>query len=336
MKKRGRAGALGRDPFAAAAEQGPPASGPKPQVRAASDFRKRVRREILRAQTGGDVLEPEETRTPEPLPRGGEIPPPPERAGETDEFGLDPSSEARWQRFFDLLYRHYWRVEAEGIEKIPASGGTLLIVNHAGVVPYDAAMLKTAVLRQHPARRRVRPLVPDFGFHLPFFGALATRVGGVRACPENALRLLAHGELVAVFPEGLKGLGKLYRERYRLQRFGRGGFAKLALRTGAPLVPVAIVGSEEIHPMLARISWVSEKLGIPYVPITPTFPLLGPLGAIPLPSKWKIRVGDPILPGAGPAAAEDPHQVGQLVERVRGTIQHLLRELVRERRTVFR
>jgi 1-acyl-sn-glycerol-3-phosphate acyltransferase len=336
MKRREGTGALGRDPFASATGPRPPEVDPSQETQAARAFRKRVRREVQRARRVGEAPDLEETRTPEPPSPGGGSQPLLERAGETDEFGLDPASEARWQRFFDLLYRYYWRVEAEGIEKIPASGGTLLIANHAGVVPYDAAILKTAVLRLHPAHRRVRPLVPDFGFHLPYFGALATRVGGARACPENASRLLAHGELVAVFPEGLKGLGKLYRERYQLQRFGRGGFAKLALRTGAPLVPVAIVGSEEIHPMLARISWVSEKLGIPYIPITPTFPLLGPLGLIPLPSKWKIRVGDPILVGAQPGAAEDPHQVGELAERVRTTIQHLLRELVRERRSVFR
>lgn len=320
MSRPGGKGALGRDPFAA-----PGGATERPTEAPASldGFADRVRRELDRAEHAGT------RRLGTPHMRG--------RSGEIDPFGLDPEYEARWHRFFDFLYETYWRVDARGVEHIPAEGPALLVGNHAGLVPYDAMMLKYAVLRHSPVRRGVRPLVPDFVFHFPFLGVLLNRLGGVRACPENAERLLERGELVAVFPEGLKGLGKLYRERYRLQRFGRGGFVKLALRTGVPLLPVAIVGAEEIHPMIGRVTWVAEKVGIPFIPITPTFPWLGPLGALPLPSKWLLQVGPPVdLGNAGPEAADDPTLVGRLTESVRQTIQEMLDGLLRERRSVFR
>jgi 1-acyl-sn-glycerol-3-phosphate acyltransferase len=163
-----------------------------------------------------------------------------------------------------------------------------------------------------------------------------SRIGGVRACPENAERLLAKESLVAVFPEGVKGIGKLYRDRYRLQRFGRGGFIRLCLRTGTPLVPCAVVGAEEASPLLYRDETVSKMLGLPYLPVTPTFPLLGPLGLLPAPTKWRIRFGEPIrFDGHGAEAAEDPVLVGRLAERVRAGIQRMLDELLTERKNVW-
>jgi 1-acyl-sn-glycerol-3-phosphate acyltransferase len=165
---------------------------------------------------------------------------------------------------------------------------------------------------------------------------MMNRLGAVRACQENAERLLAGGKLLAVFPEGAKGIGKLYKDRYKLQRFGRGGFVRLALRTQTPIVPSAIVGAEEANPMLYRIEYMTKALGIPYLPITPTFPALGPLGLLPAPTKWKVVFGEPIhFDGYGPEAADDEILVGRLAERVRATIQGMLESTLATRRSIW-
>jgi len=258
------------------------------------------------------------------------------RSEEVDDFGYDPVYEEKVRPVFDFLYDRYFRVETEGIDRIPSEGRCLLVANHSGTLPYDGAMIRTAVKREHPARRDVRWLAEDFIFHFPFLGAFSNRVGAVRACQENAERLLRQDALVAVFPEGVKGIGKLFRERYRLQRFGRGGFIKLCLRTQTPIVPVAVIGAEEANPMLLRVEYLSKALGLPYIPVTPTFPLLGPLGLLPAPTKWKMIFGDPVeLAGYGPEAADDQILVGRLAERVRATIQTMLDRSVGERRSVW-
>lgn len=251
------------------------------------------------------------------------------RADVVDDFGRDPIATARWEWVLDFLYSKWFRVEARGLEHIPSDGPALLIANHAGSLPYDSAMVMHAVRRDHPARRDVRPLVEDAVFHLPWLGPLMNRIGGVRACPENAERLLAQDQLVAVFPEGVKGMSKLWRDRYRLQRFGRGGFVKLALATGTPIIPVAVVGAEEALPMLARVTWFAKSVGIPYVPITPTFPWLGPAGLLPLPSKWRIEFGAPIELSSsyGPEAADDRLLVNRLAEQVRAQVQGMVDRL---------
>jgi len=216
-----------------------------------------------------------------------------DRSDAVDEFGRDPRFAARVDPLLEFLYTRYFRVEAHGLENIPAEGRAIIVANHSGTLPYDGAMIMYAVRRDSPDHRDVRPLVEDFVFHFPYLGTLMNRIGGVRACQENAERLLEKGQLVAVFPEGEKGVGKLYRERYRLQRFGRGGFIKLALRTGSPIIPAAVVGAEEIHPMMGKITFLARSLGVPYLPVTPTFPLLGPLGLVPLPTKWTLRLARP-------------------------------------------
>jgi 1-acyl-sn-glycerol-3-phosphate acyltransferase len=193
------------------------------------------------------------------------------RSEEVDDFGLDPTYEARVRPLFDALYEHYFRIETEGLDHIPSEGRVLLIGNHSGTIPLDGVMLKTAIGREHSTRRDMRWLAEDFVFHFPFLGAFMNRIGAVRACQENAQRLLAQGNLVAVFPEGIQGIGKLYRDRYRLQRFGRGGYIKLALRTGTPIVPVAIVGAEETYPLLLKLTKLAKPLGVPFVPVTPLF-----------------------------------------------------------------
>lgn len=252
-----------------------------------------------------------------------------------DEWGFDPEFADLAQPFFDFLYDHWWRVQTTGIEWVPATGRALLVANHAGVLPWDATMVSLAVLREHPQPRHPRFLVLDLAFQLPFVSSGMRRVGGVVASPHNAGRLLEQDHLVAVFPEGVKGVGKPFRDRYRLQRFGRGGFVEVALRTGAPIVPVAIVGSEEIYPMLANMSPLAKLLGTPYLPATPTFPWLGLAGLVPLPSRWRIEFCEPIPTARyGPDAAEDRALVLELTDRVRDTIQERIYDnLVKRGRT---
>lgn len=251
---------------------------------------------------------------------------------EVDAFGRDRETEGRALGMFEFFYRRYFRVDVRGIENVPASGPVLLVANHSGAIPWDTAMLKCALAFEHPARRSVRPLTDNFVFHFPFLGVFLNRIGSVRACQENAEALLRAGEVVAVFPEGMKGLGKSFRKRYRLQRFGRGGFVRLAMRTGAPVIPVSIVGAEEIHPVLTRIVRPAALFGLPYLPITPTFPWLGPLGLLPLPSKWLIEFGEPM---ELPKTADDELTIQRLTEDVRSHIQSRLDRLLGERRSVF-
>lgn len=259
------------------------------------------------------------------------------RSEEVDEFGLDPKFEQRLLPTLDFLYDRYFRVAVEGVHHIPTEGRCLIVANHSGgPLPYDGAMLRTAVRREHTQNRELRWLAEDFVYYLPFVGTFMNRMGAVRACQENAERLLNKGELVAVFPEGAKGIGKLYRDRYKLQRFGRGGFIRLCLRTRTPIIPCAIVGAEEANPMLYRFEYMTKSLGIPYFPITPTFPALGALGLMPAPTKWKIRFGEPFTwNGYGTESADDDILIGRLSERVRTSIQTMLDRMVRERKSVW-
>ncbi len=258
------------------------------------------------------------------------------RALQVDDYGFDPVFAEQFRGIFDFLFYKYFRVTTEGLSNVPAKGRALLVANHSGTLPYDGLMLSVALRNEHPQRRVVRALAEDFVFHFPYLGVFVNRLGHVRACQENAERLLKEDRLVAVFPEGIKGIGKLYHQRYQLQRFGRGGFIRLALRTQTPIIPVAIVGAEEIHPMFAKISWLVKDFGVPYLPITPTFPLLGPLGAIPLPSKWTMVFGEPIdVSKYGPDAENDRLLTGRLSEEVRQTIQDMVKEVLKNRRSVW-
>jgi 1-acyl-sn-glycerol-3-phosphate acyltransferase len=256
---------------------------------------------------------------------------------EVDPFGRDPDFEQKVKPVFDFLYYRYWRVTTHGLENIPSRGRSLLVANHSGTLPYDGSMIRLAVTNDHPSGRDVRFLVEDFVYYLPFVGSFMYRTGGVRASQENAERLLNKDHLVAVFPEGVKGIGKYYKERYHLQRFGRGGFIKLALRTGSPVIPVAVIGAEEIHPILYKSSLLAKPFGIPYIPFTPTLPLLGPLGLIPFPTKWSIYFGKPIdLSKYGKKTLEDELAVHRLSEMVRQTIQKMITEALKQRKSVWR
>jgi 1-acyl-sn-glycerol-3-phosphate acyltransferase len=255
---------------------------------------------------------------------------------EEDDWGFDEEFVELVFPFFEFLYERWWRVRATGIQHVPAHGRALLASNHAGILPWDATMISFAIQREHPLPRFPRFLVLNWAFDLPFISVAMRKVGGVVASPYNALQLLQRDELVAVFPEGVKGAGKPFSERYRLQRFGRGGFVEIALRTRSPIVPVAVVGSEEIYPKLGDSRAAARVLRAPYFPLTPTFPWLGALGTVPLPSKWRIEFCEPI-PTAdyGPEAAEDRTLVFELSERVRETIQEKLYENLVKRGAAF-
>jgi 1-acyl-sn-glycerol-3-phosphate acyltransferase len=253
-----------------------------------------------------------------------------------DEFGFDPEFTARVQSVALWFYRNYWRVEVDGIQNVPAKGRALLAANHAGIVPYDGAMIRTAIIAEHPHPRHARMLVVDWAFAMPFTNMLLVKTGNVLAHPDNAAALLERDELVGVFPEGVKGAAKLYRDRYRVTRFGRGGFVQVALRTGSPIIPVAVVGSEELHPVLFGLEPLARILGLPAIPITPTLPWLGLAGFIPLPSKWFIAFGRPIdVAGFGPDGANDTRLVLELTEEVRSWVQETVNQLRPRRRTIF-
>ncbi|WP_419997004.1 lysophospholipid acyltransferase family protein [Streptomyces boninensis] len=256
---------------------------------------------------------------------------------EVDEFGYDGElTDQVLMPLFRPLYEKYFRVEVKGIENIPDTGGALVVCNHSGTLPWDGLMLQVAVHDHHPADRTLRLLGADLVFKLPVINELARKGGHTLACAEDAQRLLSRGEVTGVMPEGFKGLGKPFSERYKLQRFGRGGFVSTALKAKAPIVPCSIVGAEEIYPMIGNAKTVARLLGFPYFPVTPTFPWLGPLGAVPLPTKWTIQFGEPIpTDGYPPEAAEDPMLMFNLTDQVRETIQHTLYKLLVQRRSVF-
>ena len=256
---------------------------------------------------------------------------------DVDEFGFDADlTDSVLLAPLRPLYRHWFRVEVRGLENVPADGGALVVGNHSGTVALDALMTQLALLDEHPAHRHLRMLGADLVFQTPFVGEISRKAGHTLACTPDAERLLRAGELVGVWPEGFKGIGKPFSERYKLQRFGRGGFVAAALRTSTPIIPVAIVGAEETYPMVGNVPWLARALGLPYFPLTPTFPWFGPLGLVPLPSKWIIEFGEPIRTDAHePAEADDPMLVFNLTDQVRETIQQNLYRLLVDRRGVF-
>jgi len=254
-----------------------------------------------------------------------------------DEFGYDPDlTDHVLLPLLRPLYRTWFRVETVGIHHLPLDGGALVVANHSGTLPLDAVMTAIAVRDEHPAGRHLRMLGADLVFRTPLLGSLARKSGQTLACVPDAERLLASGELVGVWPEGFKGLGKRYRDRYKLQRFGRGGFVAAALRTQTMIIPCSIVGAEEIYPMIGDITPMARLLRTPYFPVTPLFPLLGPLGIIPLPSKWYIEFGEPVRTDCYQrGSADDPMLVFNLTDQIRETIQQALYRLLTQRQDPF-
>jgi 1-acyl-sn-glycerol-3-phosphate acyltransferase len=254
-----------------------------------------------------------------------------------DEFGKDATLVEFLRPLFQFLYSTYFRVDVSGSRAIPRRGPAILVANHAGTLPYDGAMVHLAVYNELAGQREVRFLVEDFVYHLPVLGTFIERIGGVRACHENAEALLAAGHLIVVFPEGVKGIGKTYEDRYKLERFGRGGFIRLALHTGVPIIPVAIIGSEETHPIIWKSESLGRRVGLPFVPFTPTFPWLGPLGLVPLPSKWKIMFGRVHrFDRFKPHDAENKKLVQAHADEIRGEIQAMLDDALSRRTNVWK
>ncbi len=253
------------------------------------------------------------------------------------ESGFDPDlNSAVLMPAARALYRSWFRVQMRGLEHVPSAGPGLIVGNHSGVLPIDAVMLQVGLLDEHPAARNLRLLSADLVYSVPVLGRVARASGHVPANPAEAERLLKAGELVGAFPEGFKGIGKPFSDRYQLQRFGRGGFARTALRTGVPLIPVAIVGAEEIYPMVADWSELAARLKLPYFPITPLFPWFGPLGAVPLPSRWLIEFCDPVpTDGFTPDQCEDADVIAELADKVKDTIATKIDELLAERGPAF-
>jgi 1-acyl-sn-glycerol-3-phosphate acyltransferase len=315
----------------------PPAQSPALPLRPAVFFLRNLRRGLARGATplealgGAAVGLPVEAREALDAARRrleGDFP--------EDEWGFDEGFADAAYPLLELVYARWFRAHAVGVSNVPGHGRALLVANHAGVLPWDALMISTAILREHPLPRVARFLVLRWAFEMPWLSIAVRKLGGSVASPYNAIRLLEGEELVTVFPEGERGIAKSWSERYRLRRFGRGGFVEIALRAGAPIVPVAVVGSEEIYPKLGDLPALARLIGTPYVPITPTFPALGPLGAVPLPARWRIEFCEPIETAAyGPDAAEDRRLVLELSERVHETVQEHLLDGVFERGSPF-
>jgi 1-acyl-sn-glycerol-3-phosphate acyltransferase len=252
-----------------------------------------------------------------------------------DEYGFDQEiAEKLLLASLRPIAAKWFRIEVRGVENLPDEGGALVVSNHSGTLPVDGLM--TMVTIHERTGRFLRPLGADLVFRMPLVSSLARKGGATLACTEDAERMLSGGELVGVWPEGFKGIGKPFTERYKLQRFGRGGFVAAAVRTGVPIVPLSVVGAEEIYPLVGNVPALARLLGIPYVPITPLFPWLGPLGLVPLPSKWLMEFGEPIRTDEYDAgAADDPMLVFNVTDQVRETIQQSLYTLLVQRPSVW-
>lgn len=263
----------------------------------------------------------------------------PARVVAADAFGYDPAFHARIRPLAEFLYRRYWRVQTDGLEHVPASGAALIVGNHSGGIPFDATMIGTAIDLDHPQHRLVRFLYDRFVAAMPLVGDFYNRVGATVASSQNARRLLEGGALVGIFPEGVEGVAKGIWESYRLRPFHT-GFIRLSLQLRVPIIPTAVVGAEEIYPVIGkwqRLGPLKELLNVPYIPVTPLFPLLGIIGMVPLPTKWHIRFGRPMRFYESERLPRRPSRsaIRALAERVRRRTQAMVHELLAERESVF-
>jgi 1-acyl-sn-glycerol-3-phosphate acyltransferase len=255
---------------------------------------------------------------------------------ETDEWGLDPEFVEAVRPFFDFLSNKYFRVEVSGIDNVPEEGRGMLVANHSGQIPWDGTMIGNAMLNEHSAGRLIRALYASWFPKLPVLSSFLVKMGQTLANEENGIRLLEQEELVLVFPEGIKGISKLYKDRYKLARFGRGGFIRMALKTGAPIIPVSVVGAEETYITLRHARFISKLIGYPFFPISLRFPWFGLLGLIPLPTKWYIDFGTPIqIDHYDQESASDLILISQLTNQVRNIIQNMIFERLASRQSIF-
>ena len=304
--------------------------GPKPR-RVATKPRSKAPKVASIGRSASVALVPVPAAHPRTLPDP--------RRSDVDEWGRSEHMREIARMVYGPLYRSWHRVEWEGLDKVPTEGGALLVSNHAGAIPADAPAIMHGI--ETELGRPVYGLADEMFKRMPVVGTMWSRVGGVLAHPDNAYRLLREQEQLAlVFPEGTKGTGKTYGERYQLRRFGRGGFVQIAMRAGVPVVPIAVVGSEEAMPILWKSPQLAKLLGVPYLPITANmlaFAPLGPLGAaLTLPAKIKIRVLDPVRFDVEP---DQPRYSRSLImdaaERIRQQIQEALFDMLRQRQSVW-
>lgn len=271
-----------------------------------------------------------------PLPRSEEWVSEGKRLSDIDEWGRSEHMRSVARKLYSPLYKHWFRAEWEGLEKIPKTGGALLVANHSGAIPSDAPVMMHGI--EEELGRPVYAMADYFFRETPWLGTMWARVGGLPAHPDNALRLLRdQGQLALVFPEGTKGPSKTYADRYRLRRFGRGGFVEIAMRAGVPVIPVAVVGAEESMPIVFRLPLVARLIGVPYVPVTANMLLFGPLGVFAyFPSKFKLRVLDPVTFDVPPGQERySKSRVMEEAENIRMHLQETLYEMLRERRSVW-
>lgn len=253
-----------------------------------------------------------------------------------DGWGRSERMRQLARQLFGPVYRHWFRAEWDGMDKIPASGGALLVANHAGAIPPDAPVIMHGI--EEERQRAVYGLAADMFRAVPVVGTLWARMGGVSAHPDNALRLLREGQLVLVFPEGTKGTGKTLDQRYRLRRFGRGGFVEIAMRAGVPVVPVAVVGAEEAMPMVTKVPALARLLRLPYVPITANHLLLGPvLGTLAyFPAKFRLKVLDPVFFDVPPDQERySRSRIMEEAETIRVHLQDTLYDMLADRASVW-
>jgi 1-acyl-sn-glycerol-3-phosphate acyltransferase len=271
-----------------------------------------------------------------PVPKAEELQPAP-RLSDVDEWGRSEHMRQLARRIYGPVYKHWFRAEWEGLERIPRSGGALIVANHAGAIPSDAPVMMHGI--EEELGRPVYAMADYFFRETPWLGTMWARVGGLPAHPDNAYRLLREqGQLALVFPEGTKGPSKTYADRYRLRRFGRGGFVEIAMRAGVPVIPVAVVGAEESMPIVFRLPSLARLIGVPYVPVTANMLAFGPLGLLLyFPAKFKLRVLDPVTFDVPPGQERySKSRVVEEGERIRLQIQETLYEMLRERRSVWR
>jgi 1-acyl-sn-glycerol-3-phosphate acyltransferase len=258
------------------------------------------------------------------------------RLSDVDEWGRSERTRALARAIYDPLYSKWFRAEWEGLEKIPDAGGALLVANHAGAIPSDAPVIMHGIEKE--LGRAVYGLADYFFRSVPVVGTLWARAGGVSARPANAYRLLKEqDQLALVFPEGTKGPSKSYTDRYQLRRFGRGGFVEIAMRAGVPVIPIAVVGSEEAMPVVFRLPTLARALGVPYFPVTANLLALGPLGVVlPFPAKFKLRVLDPVRFDV-PSDQErySKSRIMEESERIRTQLQEAVYDMLRDRRSVW-
>jgi 1-acyl-sn-glycerol-3-phosphate acyltransferase len=258
------------------------------------------------------------------------------RLSDVDEWGRSERTRALARAIYEPLYSKWFRAEWEGLEKIPDAGGALLVANHAGAIPSDAPVIMHGIEKE--LGRAVYGMADYFFRSVPVVGTLWARAGGVSARPANAYRLLKEqDQLALVFPEGTKGPSKSYTDRYQLRRFGRGGFVEIAMRAGVPVIPIAVVGSEESMPVVFRLPTLAKALGVPYVPVTANLLALGPLGVVmPFPAKFKLRVLDPVQFDV--PADQDRYSKSRIMEeseRIRTHLQEAVYDMLRDRRSVW-